>query len=166
MYSTSENFKLIGYTDIDNGGNIDDRKSTSRYTFHFSTGVVSWDSKKQPIVTLSSAEAEYVAATSVACQAVWMRRVLKDLSHNHQGPTTIFCDNNSAIALSKNHVFHKRAKHIDIRFHFIRELVNNKEICLEFCRSEDQHAHIFTKPLAKETFQYLRSYLGMTSSAE
>ena len=166
MYSTSENFKLIGYTDSDNGGSIDDRKSTSGYTFHFGTGVVSWDSKKQPIVTLSSAEAEYVAATSVACQAVWMRRVLKDLSQNHQESTTIFCDNNSAIALANNHVYHKRTKHIDIRFHFIRGLVNNKEICLEFWRSEDQLADIFTKPLAKDTFQCLRRYLGMTSSAQ
>ena len=126
MYSTSENFKLIGYTDSDNGGGIDDRKSTSRYAFHFGTGVVSWDSKKQPIVTLSSAKAKYVAATSVACQAVWMRRVLIDLSQNHQELTTIFCDNNSTIALSKSHVFHKRTKHIDTRFHFIRELVKNK----------------------------------------
>ena len=118
MYSTLEYFKLIGYIDSDNGGIIDDRKSTSGYTFHFGTGVVSWASKKQSIVTLSSAEAEYVAAISAACQAVWMRRVLKDLSQNHQEPTTIFCDNNSAIALSKNHVFHKRTKHIDTRFHF------------------------------------------------
>ena len=119
-------FKFVGYIDSDNGGSIDDRKITSRYTFHFGTGIVSWDSKKQPIVTLSSAEPEYVAATSVSCQVVWMRRVLKDLSQNHQEPTIIFFDNNSAITLSKNHVFHKRTKHIDIRFHFIRELVNNK----------------------------------------
>ena len=81
-------------------------------------------------------------------------------------PTTIFCDNNSAIALSKNHVFHKRTKQFDPRFHFIRELVDNKEICLEFCKSEDQLADIFTKPLAKDTFQYLHSYLGMTSSPQ
>ena len=79
MSSTLENFKLIGYTENDNGGSIDEKKSTSGYTFHFGTGVVSWASKKQPIVTLSSAEAEYVAATSTACQVVWMRRVLKDL---------------------------------------------------------------------------------------
>ena len=70
MYSTSKKFKIIGYTNSDNGGITDDRKITSRYTFHFGTGVVSWASKKQPIVTLSSAKAEYVAATSAACQAV------------------------------------------------------------------------------------------------
>ena len=152
MYSTLDNFKLTRYTDNDNGGNTDDMKSTSRYTFHFGSGVVSWDSKKQPIVSLSSAEAEYVAATSAACQVLWMRRVLKYLSQNHQEPTTIFCDNNSTIALSKNHMFHKRTKHIDTRFHFIRELVKNKEICLEFCRSKYQLVDIFTKPLANETF--------------
>ena len=94
--------------------------------------VVSWASKKQPIVTLSSAEAEYVVATSAACQAVLMRRVLKYLSQNHQESTTIFRDNNSTIALSMNHVFHKRTKHIDIRFHFIRELVNKKEFPWNF----------------------------------
>ena len=70
MYSTSENFKLIGYTDNDNGGSIDDKNNTSGSTFHFGIGVFSWDSKKQPIVTLSSAEAEYVTTTSAACQAV------------------------------------------------------------------------------------------------
>ena len=101
--------------------------------------------KKQPIVTLYSAEAEYVAATGAACQAVWMIRMLKYLSQNQQEPTTIFRDNNSSISLSKNHVFHKKTKHIDTRYHFIRELVNNKEICLEFCRDEDQLVDIFTK---------------------
>ena len=70
MYSTSKNFKLIGYTNSDNGGSIDDMKSTSGYTFHFGTCVVSWASNKYPIVTLSSAEAEYVATTSATCQAV------------------------------------------------------------------------------------------------
>ena len=132
----------------------------------FGTCVLSWASKKQSIVTLSSAEAEYVVATSVACQVVQMRRVLKDLSQNHQELTTIFYDNNSEIAFSKNHVFHKITKQIDISYHFIRELVNTKEICLECCRSEDHIAEIFTKPLARDTFQYLRSCLGVISSAQ
>ena len=152
MYSTSKNLKLIGYTNSDNGGSVHDRKRTSGYTFHFGRGVVSWDSKKHPIVTLSSAEAKYVIATSVECQAVWMRRILKDLLQNQQEPTTIFCDNSSAIALSKNHLFRKRTKHIDTRYHFIKGLVNNKETCLEFCRYEAQLAGIFTKPFPSDTF--------------
>ena len=161
LYSKANNFGLIGYTDSDFAGNIDDRKSTSGYIFHIGLGAVSWASKKQPIVTISSAEAEYVAATSTACQVVWMRRVLLDLQHNHEEPTPILCDNKSTIALSKNHVFHKRSKHIDTRYHFIRELVNNGEIYLEFCKSEDQLADIFTKALPKSNFEYLREKLGI-----
>lgn len=161
QYSSSKEFKLIGYTDSDSVGSIDDRKSTSGYVFHFGTGVVSWSSKKQPIVTLSSAEAEYVVATSASCQAVWMRRVLKDLKQEQEEATKIYCDNNSAIALSKNLVFHKRSKHIDTRYHFIRELISNGEIFLEFCRSQDQCADIFTKALGKESFVYQRDRLGI-----
>ena len=139
MYSTLEIFS----TNSHNGGSTDDRKSKSGYTFHFGTGLVSWASKKHPIVTLSSAKSEYVAAIGAACQYVWIRTMLKYLSHNQQEPTTISFDNNSTISLSKNHVFHKKNKHIDKRHHFIRELVNNKEICLEFCRSKDQLVDIF-----------------------
>jgi hypothetical protein len=79
MYYTLEDFKLTGYTDNDYGGNINDRKSTYGYTFHFGIGIVSWASRKQPIVTLSSVEVEYVVATNATCQAVWMRKMLKDL---------------------------------------------------------------------------------------
>eukprot|EP00253_Pinus_taeda_P034058 PITA_34058 len=111
-------------------GSVDDRKSTSGYVFHMGSGAISWASKKQPVVSLSIAEAEYVAATAAACQAVWLRRVLRDLCHEQEKGATIYCDNSSAIALSKNSVFHKRTKHIDTKFHFIRELVNNGEIVL------------------------------------
>ena len=90
MYSTSENFKLIGYIDSDNGGNTNDRKSTFGYTFHFGTNVVLLDSKQQATVTLSSAKIEYVTSTSVACQVVWMWGMLKDLSQNQREPKTIF----------------------------------------------------------------------------
>jgi hypothetical protein len=80
-YTTSEDHSLIGYIDSDFAGNIDDRKSTSGYDFHLGTNLISWASKKQPIVSISLAEAEYVAATSTSCHAVWLRRLLNDLAH-------------------------------------------------------------------------------------
>eukprot|EP00253_Pinus_taeda_P034206 PITA_34206 len=104
-------------------------------------------SKKQSIVALSTAEAEYVAATAAACQAVWMRGMLRSLGQEQAKATVIFCDNILAIALSKNSVFHKRTKHTDTRFHYIRELVSNGEIVLEHCRTQEQVADILKKPL-------------------
>eukprot|EP00253_Pinus_taeda_P018867 PITA_18867 len=137
------------------------RKSTSGYVFHMGSGAISWASKKQPVVSLSIAEAKYVATTTATCQAVWLRRVLRDLCHEQENGTTIYCDNTLAIALSKNIVFHKRTKHIDTKFHFIRELVNNGEIVLQHCRTDDQLADILTKPLAKNFFYHFRKCLGM-----
>jgi hypothetical protein len=116
--------------------------------------LISWASKKQPIVSISFAEAEYVAATSASCQAVWLRRILKDMSHTKKDPTPILCDNTSAIALSKNHVFYKKRKHIDTRFHFIHELVNNSDITLQLFGSQDQLVDIFTKPLGNFVFDF------------
>ena len=116
---------------------------------------------KWPIVTLSSIEAEYVAATTTTCQIVWMRRILSELQHEQNEPTPIFCDNNSAIALSRNHVFQKRSKHIDTRYHFIHELINNNEINVEFCTSRNQFADLFTKPLGKDLFELHRKNIGV-----
>eukprot|EP00253_Pinus_taeda_P024150 PITA_24150 len=143
---------------------VDDRKSTSGYVFHMGSGAISWASKKQTIVALSTAEAEYVAATTVACQAIWMRRMLRSLCQEQAKGTMIFCDNSSAIALSKNFVFHKRTKHIDTNFHYIRELVNNGEIVLEHCRTQEQVADILTKPLGWKSFEFLRKCPGMTNN--
>jgi hypothetical protein len=152
---------LIIYTDSYFVGSIDDRKSTSRYVFSLGSGVVEWESKKQPIVTLSSTDAEYVAIVATACQAVWMRRVLNEFFHDQNDATQIVCDNKSAIALSKNHVFHKQSKHIDTRYHFIRELVNGKEIFVQFCRSEEQFVDIFMKLLGNELFKIHRKNIGV-----
>ena len=135
LYTTLENFELIGYTDSDWAESIDDRKITSGYVFHMGSGVILWASKKQPIVDLSTIEAKYVAATATTCQAVLMRRMLRSLCHEQVKGTTIYCDNSSVIALSKNFVFHKRTKHIDAKYHYIRVLVNNGEIILKHCRT-------------------------------
>lgn len=139
-YGSDSHCTLVGYTDSDWAGDVKERKSTSGFVFHMGSGVVSWSSKKQQVVALSTAEAEYIAAASCACQAVWLRRILAELHHEQIAPTTIFCDNKSAIALTKNPVFHGRSKHIDIKYHYIRELVKRSEINLEFCKSEDQVA--------------------------
>ena len=128
LYTASDEFELVGYTDSDWAGSIDDRKRTSGYVFHMGSGVISWASKKQPIVSQSTTEAEYIEANAAACQAIWLRKILKDLCERQKDGTTIFCDNISSIALSKNPVFHGRSKHIEIRYHFIRELVENGDI--------------------------------------
>ena len=159
MYETEKDFKLTGYTDSDWAGSVDDRKSTSGYVFQLGNKVVSWSSKKQATVALSSAEAEYIAATSAAREAVWLRRILIDLQHKQETPTTMFCDNMSTIAMTKNPVFHSRSKHIEIRHHYIRELVDKKEIELQFCKTGEQLADIFTKPISTDRFIEFRRRL-------
>nr|GEU58486.1 hypothetical protein [Tanacetum cinerariifolium] len=114
---------LIGYTDSDYARDTDDRINTSGYVFMLSIGVVSWLSKKQPIVTLSTTEAEFVAVTGCSSQSIWLMRVLEKLGCASKEGVTIYCDNNSTIKLSKNPVMHGWSKHIDVCFHFLRELV-------------------------------------------
>jgi hypothetical protein len=140
---------------------MEDKKSTSGYAFLMGSSVVSWCSKKQSIVTLLTTEAEFVAATVCACQGVWMKRILKELRHSDKGCTTIMCDNSSTIKLSKNPVMHGRSKHIDVRFHFLRNLTKMGTIELVHCGSQDQITDIMTKPLKLEVFQKLRKLMGV-----
>nr|XP_034896856.1 secreted RxLR effector protein 161-like [Populus alba] len=163
LYKKGEHSDLMGFTDNDYAGDQDDRKSTSGYVFMLGTGAVSWSSKKQPIVTLSTTEAEFVAAASCACQAIWLRRILEEIQFKQQGATSIYCDNNSTIKLSRNPVLHGRSKHIDVKYHFLRDLAKDEVINLIFCRSEDQMADIFTKPLKTSLFHKLRKLLGVCS---
>jgi hypothetical protein len=161
LYKRDGMDELRAFTDSDYAGDVEDRKSTSGYVFLMSSGAVSWLSKKQPIVTLSTTEAEFVAAAGCASQAVWMRRVLENLGLAQKECTTIWCDNSSTIKLSKNPVMHGRSKHIDVRFHFLRDLVNDGIIQLLHCRTQEQIADLMTKALKVETFQKLREELGV-----
>ncbi|CBI35129.3 unnamed protein product, partial [Vitis vinifera] len=156
FYKKGKRSDLIGFTDSDYAGDQDNRRSTSGYVFMLGTGAVSWSSKKQPIVTLSTTEAEFVAATVCACQAIWLRKILEELHLKQVGATTIFCDNSSTIKLSKNPVLHGRSKHIDVKYYFLRDLSNDGVIDLVYCRSENQVADIFTKPLKLAVFLELR----------
>lgn len=162
-YKRGGDGEMLIYTDSDFAGDIDSRKSTSGYVFLIDNAAVAWSSKKQPIVTLSTTEAEYVAASSCACQAIWFNRILEELKYDVEGSTIILCDNTSTIKLSKNPVFHGRCKHIGVRFHFLRDLVNEGTLRLEHCGSQEQVADILTKPLKRETFENLRHKLGVGS---
>lgn len=105
-YNKGGKGEILVYTDSDFAGDVDSRKSTSGYVFLIDNAAVAWSSKKQPIVTLSTTEAEYVAASACACQAIWFKRVLKELGYEEDGNIVILCDNTSTIKLSKNPVFH------------------------------------------------------------
>ncbi|KAI5323652.1 hypothetical protein L3X38_032724 [Prunus dulcis] len=160
-YTQEKKAHLVGYTDSDWAGAIDDRKSTSGHVFFLGSKVISWSSKKQSTVALSTTEAEYISATSAACEAVWIRRILADLRQEQNTPTKLYCDNMSTIAMTKNPVFHSRSKHIELRHHFIRKLVEDGEIELKFCGTDEQIADVFTKALPREKFYYFRERLNV-----
>ncbi|KAA0062326.1 putative mitochondrial protein [Cucumis melo var. makuwa] len=156
---------LVGYCDADWAGCSDDRKSTSGGCFFLGNNVAAWFSKKQNSVSPSTAEAKYIAAGSSCSQPMWMKQMLEEYGMT-QSSMVLYCDNLSAISISKNPVQHSRTKHIDIRHHFIRELVEANIISLEHVLSAFQLADIFTKPLDVATFEGLRNYpSGISSSS-
>ena len=160
FYSKESNLSLAGFFDFDWVGNADDKKSTIGGYFNVEANLVAWMSKKQNSMSLSTAEAEYIAAGSCCSQLIWMRKVLTDYGI-FQDTMVVYFDNSSAIDISKNPVQHSKTKHIEIRYHFIRDLVERKIMCLEYIPTERQNADIFTKPLDKSKFETLRQVIGM-----
>lgn len=161
MYSKRENLNLIGFSDSDYAADMDTRRSTSGYIFKLANGPITWMSKRQSCVSLSTTEAEYIAACLAVKESIWIRKLLHDVGYINDNPTTIYIDNQSAIKLVKNPEFHCRTKHIDVRFHFIREKYDNKEIDVEYICTRDQIADLFTKALPKERFENLSIEIGL-----
>lgn len=147
-------------------GDVDTRKSTTGILFFLGNNLVSWQSQKQRVVALSSCESEYIAAASAACQGIWPARLLGDLRSAAPEVVELRVDNQSTLALMKNHVFHDRSKHIQTKFHFIREAVENGEIQPEFINIGGQLANILTKALPRIKFQEMRGKVGMVSVTE
>ena len=154
---------VVGYSDSDWASQTH-RHSISGFAFFVGKGVVSWSSKKQPIITLSSTEAEYVALTHSSKDIIWIHKFLTELRSifSFSLPTNLFCDNQGAIRLSKDSTFHGRTKHIDVHFHFIRQTVSQGHISLSYCPTDDMIADTFTKPLACFKFEKFRKLLGVT----
>ena len=164
-YPKNNKFNLIGYSDADFAGCNIDRKSTSGICHLLGDCLVSWASRKQNSISLSTTEAEYVAAGCCCTQILWIKSTLLDFGISSQC-IPIKCDNTSAINLTKNPIQHSRTKHIDVKHHFIRELIANKEVQLEFISTKDQLADIFTKPLSIDQFEALRTKLGIIQKLE
>ena len=161
LYKKNELKSCVEFSDVDWAGDLDDRKSTSGYIFQLSGAAISWRSKKQACVALSTAEAEYIALASAAQEAVWVRQLLTDLRSNPEEATRIYEDNQSAICLAKNPQFHGRAKHIGIKYHFIREQVENGNVELSYYRTEEMVADMLTKGLGREQLRKLRKMSGL-----
>ena len=156
------NSNLVGYSDAD-WASQNHRHSISGFAFFIGDGVVSWSSKKQPIITLSSTEAEYVALTHSSKDIIWIHKLLTEFSliFPFTIPTTLYCDNQGAVRLSKDSTFHGRTKHIDVHFHFIRQTVSQGHISLLYCPTDDMIADTFTKPLPRFKFEKFRRLLGI-----
>ncbi|GJX28756.1 retrovirus-related pol polyprotein from transposon TNT 1-94 [Tanacetum coccineum] len=159
-YPKDSGFELTAFSDADHAGCLDTRKSTSGGIQFLGDKLVSWMSKKQNCTAMSSAEAEYVALSASCAQVMWMRTQLQDYGFNYN-KIPLYCDSQSAIAISCNPVQHSRTKHIHTRYHFIKEQVENGIIELYFVRTEYQLADMFTKALPEDRFKYLVRRIGM-----
>ena len=148
--------KIEGYTDADWGGDLADRKSTSGYAVLINGNVVSWASKKQRVVALSTAEAEWIAVTECVKEMKWMMQLMGELGYTVETPMTVYEDNQSTIKICENDVLHERVKHVDLDYHWIRDNVKEKLIELKWVPSQEELADMFTKSLGRVVFERLR----------
>ena len=155
------NLNLNGFSDADYARDEGTRKSTSGYAFMLGSSIVSWCSQKQRTVALLTTESEYVAACQSIKELVWLKLLMAELISNNS--ITLYMDNQCVIRLIQNPEFHKRTKHIDVRYHFIREKFRDGVFQLEYVHTSNQLADIFTKPLNFETFKRLRELIGIVS---
>ena len=159
--SNKEPINLIGYSDSDYAGCLETRRSTSGYVFIMAGASVTWASRRQELVTLSTTESEYVAAATAAREALWLKKLLKDLGYQCESGIVLHVDNQSAICLTKDSRNHRRTKHIDTRYHFLKERCESGDISVIHVSSKEQKADVFTKALPKGLFNKMRESLGL-----
>ena len=156
---------LHGYTDADYAGDDDKRRSTSGYALYIGSSLVSWKSKRQSIVALSTTEAEYIAAVSAGQEAIHLRQLLHELDYTQTAPTALAIDNQSTIRVAKNPEHQSRIKHIDIRMHWLRHAVQRKVLGVHYCPTGDNAADVLTKPLDKPLHEAGVKALGLVTYA-
>ena len=156
----SQDLSVKGYTDSDYAGDLDKRRSTSGYVFTLAGGAVSWRSRLQDCVTQSTTEAEYVGTSEASKESIWLGRLVTDLGIKQELPV-LHCDSQSAIQLAKNPVFHAKTKHVDVKYHFIRELIEDKQLQLVKVHITEIPADLLTKGLPKASFEQCHTLLGI-----
>jgi hypothetical protein len=146
-YTSSGGLFLHGYADVDWVGSLMDRKSTFGYWFSLGFAMISWSSRKQGSIAQSTPEVQYIVASDASKEAIWLRKLVFGLFGDKLETTVVHCDNQCCIKLTENPVFHDRSKHIDLKYHYIRDLVQRKIVKLQYIATSEQVADILTKPL-------------------
>jgi hypothetical protein len=162
--------RVVGYTNADYAGDLDDSKSTSGNICFYKGGPVSWGCSKQTCVALSTTESEYIAAFKAAQTAIWLGLLeteveteelyLSTVTSKTPTPVTIFCENQSAIRRVKNPLFYQRTRHINVRYNFIKDYQEKNQISMQYVESSNQLSDIFTKPLPAPAFTDIRGRIG------
>ncbi|XP_042445550.1 secreted RxLR effector protein 161-like [Zingiber officinale] len=160
LYKRNENCKLVGYCDADYAGDCDTRRSTTGYVFKLGSVTISWCSKRQPTVSLSTTEAEYRATAMAAQESTWIIQLMNNLHQPVDYAVPVYCDNQSAIRLAENPIFHARTKHVEVHYHFIREKVLQEEIEMRQINIDNQVADVLTKGLNTNKFKMFRYQLN------
>lgn len=143
----NEEKDVCAFTDADYASEVDKRRSCSGYVLKLAGGAISWHSKRQEIVALSSTEAEYIALSTTVRETLWVSQFIHEISGVNVQPMKIYCDNTSSIKLAKNDAFQERTKHIDVRFHHVRDQIEKKKICIDYISTDDMTADALTKAL-------------------
>lgn len=157
----SSTSSLLGWSDSDWGGEIDSRRSTAGFVFTLAGGAITWQSKRQVAVTLSTAEAEFVAVALAAKEGLWIQALIEELQIMPKPMLKIYCDNQSCIFLASNPKHSEKTKHVDLKFHFIRELIENRKMQLEYTPTDIMWADFLTKPLTGDKHRSCSRHLGM-----
>lgn len=162
-FTPSSSLSFSGFADADWASCPDDLRSTDGHCIYFGSNLIAWASKKQAVVSRSSAESEYRSLANAAAELIWLHSLCSELGVSFTSPSKLWCDNKSALALASNPVFHARTKHVEIDVHFIRKKVQSKIIDVGFVPSEDQVADLLTKSLPEADFIKLRHHLKLGS---
>jgi len=156
--------KLQGFTDVDWVGIPSERKRTSGGIFSIGSATISWYNRKHRSIPLILSEAEYMVVSHATCEAIWMRKILVGLFGQQMDPTVIYCNNQSCIKSSENRVFHDRSKHINIRYHHLRDCVLRLIMLIEYILTEKRDAHILTKELSRCKFEFHRDRITVADN--